>query len=394
MARSWLITSRGIAKKIKNATHFSTYQFNDSWVDANLECPNCKHLIDNSDVTLEWPGLPAGVKFDPSDLELLEHLEGKVGSGNSKPHMFIDEFIPTLEENEGICYTHPENLPGIKNDGSNIYFFHRISNAYATGCRKRRKISRNNNSSSEEHVRWHKTGKTKSILENGVRKGWKKIMVLYKGSKRGCKPDKANWVMHQYHLGAEEDEKDGELVVSKIFYQLHTKQTERLDMDSVEEESNVFALRVSPRTPKTNTPQPPRSKKKNQGGVDEDDVRQLQDEEEQYREEHAAPILDLKKKGESAAWWSCESQAVEDPRSLDESLLCHEVLDSFPLEASLHFDYPNLDRAMNGTLDPYAGTAFGSFDLDSIEIGTPPDFQLADFQFGSQESITSWLDRF
>lgn len=127
-------------------------------------------------------------------------------------------------------------------------------------------------------MRWHKTGKTKSILENGVRKGWKKIMVLYKGSKRGCKPDKANWVMHQYHLGAEEDEKDGELVVSKIFYQLHTKQTERLDMDSVEEESNVFALRVSPRTPKTNTPQPPRSKKKNQGGVDEDDVRQLQDE--------------------------------------------------------------------------------------------------------------------
>lgn len=63
-------------------------------------------------VSLEWPGLPAGVKFDPSDLELLEHLEGKVGLGNSKPHMFIDEFIPTLEENEGICYTHPENLPG------------------------------------------------------------------------------------------------------------------------------------------------------------------------------------------------------------------------------------------------------------------------------------------
>lgn len=63
-------------------------------------------------VSLEWPGLPAGVKFDPSDVELVEHLAGKVGHGNSKPHVFIDEFIPTLEGDEGICYTHPENLPG------------------------------------------------------------------------------------------------------------------------------------------------------------------------------------------------------------------------------------------------------------------------------------------
>lgn len=63
-------------------------------------------------VSLEWPGLPAGVKFDPSDQELLEHLAGKVGLDNSKSHMFIDEFIPTLEEDQGICYTHPENLPG------------------------------------------------------------------------------------------------------------------------------------------------------------------------------------------------------------------------------------------------------------------------------------------
>lgn len=63
-------------------------------------------------VSIEWPGLPAGVKFDPSDAELLEHLAGKIWLGNSKPHLFIDEFIPTLNEDEGICYTHPENLPG------------------------------------------------------------------------------------------------------------------------------------------------------------------------------------------------------------------------------------------------------------------------------------------
>ena len=52
------------------------------------------------------------MKFDPSDQELLEHLEEKIGVGGSKPHMFIDEFIPTVENDAGICYSHPENLPG------------------------------------------------------------------------------------------------------------------------------------------------------------------------------------------------------------------------------------------------------------------------------------------
>ena len=60
----------------------------------------------------EWPRFSAGVKFDPSDVELLEHLAAKCGVGNSKPHMFMDEFIPTVDREEGICYTHPENLPG------------------------------------------------------------------------------------------------------------------------------------------------------------------------------------------------------------------------------------------------------------------------------------------
>ena len=60
----------------------------------------------------EWPGLPLGVKFDPSDIELLEHLAAKCGIANADPHKFLHEFIPTLESTEGICYTHPENLPG------------------------------------------------------------------------------------------------------------------------------------------------------------------------------------------------------------------------------------------------------------------------------------------
>ncbi|KAF2283489.1 hypothetical protein GH714_010769 [Hevea brasiliensis] len=60
----------------------------------------------------DLPGLPAGVKFDPTDQELLEHLEGKVKSDARKIHPLIDEFIPTIEGENGICYTHPEKLPG------------------------------------------------------------------------------------------------------------------------------------------------------------------------------------------------------------------------------------------------------------------------------------------
>ena len=66
-------------------------------------------------VVHQWPGLPKGVKFDPSDQELLWHLLAKHGKSGIKPHPFIDEFIPTVEEVDGICYTHPQKLPGICN---------------------------------------------------------------------------------------------------------------------------------------------------------------------------------------------------------------------------------------------------------------------------------------
>jgi hypothetical protein len=59
-------------------------------------------------------GLPAGVKFDPTDQELIEHLEAKVrpGTAAAPSHPLIDDFIPTIEGEDGICYTHPEKLPG------------------------------------------------------------------------------------------------------------------------------------------------------------------------------------------------------------------------------------------------------------------------------------------
>ncbi|KAK4784560.1 hypothetical protein SAY86_018928 [Trapa natans] len=193
-------------------------------------CPSCSHEIKLNKDQLqrgginELPGLPAGVKFDPTDHELLEHLEGKVRSDQRKIHRLIDEFIPTLEGENGICYTHPEKLPGVSKNGQIRHFFHRPSKAYTTGNRKRRKVHSDHEDQAGGETRWHKTGKTRPVFGKGELKGYKKILVLYTNYGKQRKPEKTNWVMHQYHLGDNEEEKDGELVVSKVFYQTQPRQ--------------------------------------------------------------------------------------------------------------------------------------------------------------------------
>ncbi|KXG21499.1 NAC domain-containing protein 10 [Sorghum bicolor] len=185
---------------------------------ASRRCPSCDHELDcNPDMV----GFPAGVKFDPSDQELIEHLESMVKEGGSRAHPLIGDFIHTIDQgNDGICYTHPENLPGVTRNGVSKHFFHRPSKAYTSGTRKRRKIKSERGLRSCDDVGeacWHKTGKTRPVLVGGQQKGWKKTLVLYNSYGKQRKPEKTNWVMHQYHLGREE--KDGELVVSKVFYQ-------------------------------------------------------------------------------------------------------------------------------------------------------------------------------
>ncbi|EPS60726.1 hypothetical protein M569_14078, partial [Genlisea aurea] len=221
---SWLVDQNRIATKIRSASG-SLDPGEINWKsNPTKPCPSCQYVIDNSDVIEVWPGLPRGVKFDPSDQEIIWHLLAKVGDDNLKPHPFIDEFIPTVEEEDGICYTHPQNLPGVKQDGSASHFFHRAVKAYATGTRKRRKIQGIEDTGD---VRWHKTGRTKPVNLDGLQKGCKKIMVLYLSSAKGGKAEKTNWVMHQYHLGTGEDERDGEYVISKVFYQQQHKPTEK-----------------------------------------------------------------------------------------------------------------------------------------------------------------------
>lgn len=50
------------------------------------------------------------MKFEPTDQQLLQHLEAKV---HHKLHSLIDKFIPTVDEGDnGIHLIHPEILPG------------------------------------------------------------------------------------------------------------------------------------------------------------------------------------------------------------------------------------------------------------------------------------------
>ncbi|XP_074587233.1 NAC domain-containing protein 73-like [Curcuma longa] len=197
----------------------------------------------------EEEGLPAGVKFDPTDQELLEHLESKARADPMRLHPLIDEFIPTIEGEDGICYTHPEKLPGVSEDGVVRHFFHRPSRAYTTGTRKRRKVVVQSTSPEAQgsETRWHKTGKTRPVFAaaaGGRLKGFKKILVLYTNYGKQRKPQKTNWIMHQYHLGVDEEEKDGELVVSKVFYQTQPRQCTA----TVKEVLNVNALEAKYKT--------------------------------------------------------------------------------------------------------------------------------------------------
>ncbi|GAU29027.1 hypothetical protein TSUD_165450, partial [Trifolium subterraneum] len=469
----WLFNKGGFATKLKSTTLSLADQIKDC--GAYCECPNCHHRIDNSDVS--WPGLPLGTKFDPSDVELLEHLAAKCGVGNLEPHMFIEEFIPILEGDQGICYTHPENLPGAKKDGSSVHFFHRTMNAYSVGQRKRRKI--HHRDSTEAHVRWHKTGKTKAIIENGVHKGFKKIMVLYIRSEKESKSYKSDWKMHQYHLGTDEDEKNGEYVVSKIFY----KQVDKIEEKPMAEEPDNITSRTSPRTPKPNPLNPPRTGKcvENDDNIDETTLLSFAQDAKSIPAESHTPqsdildhnstensawlagvsqaleksyydglddilfckeildsstlfdefgldsitsndlpyyenkmtengnvtsgtstsvldTLELSNPPENSAWLAGESQALENSEYKDDLLLCKEILDSSALldDSGLHSittkDIAYYDNRMTGNDNITSGTTSTSV-LDTLELGTPPDFDLTNLTFGSQDSILDWVDR-
>ncbi|XP_071724458.1 uncharacterized protein [Rutidosis leptorrhynchoides] len=351
---SWILNGRAFAQKITGAIITS----DDG--EPSRECPNCHYNINNNDVSYGWPGFPAGVKFEPSDADLILHLAAKCNIRDMQPHAFLNEFIPTLDGESGINYTHPENLPGSRRDGSSIHFFHRTSNAYASGQRKRRKIeSQSSNSREELHFRWHKTGRTKPIMIDGVRMGWKRIMVLYTSSKKEKGPVKSNWVMHQLYLGTQEDAQHGDYVVSKILYQISKSSADKAEESSITEDHD----KNNPKTPTTNTPNPPRPGNllvQTNSGLEEELTSQRTEPVVQVEDDELGYLL-----------------GSQPPQSLDflnfPNLMCKERVDP-PFEDTL----PCTDLACNPSEASGSNEAMSSCisELVNIETDTPPDFNL------------------
>nr|AOC59209.1 NAC transcription factor 25 [Haloxylon ammodendron] len=431
--RSWLVDGNRIATKIKCASK-TCDAGNIKWKSNPTRlCPSCHHTIDNNDVAQEWPGLPRGVKFDPTEQEIIQHLIAKSGIGDEVPHPFIDEFIPTVDEDDGICYTHPQNLPGVKQDGCASHFFHRSIKAYNTGTRKRRKIHVDD----WGDVRWHKTGRTKPVMLNGVQKGCKKIMVLYVTPKGG-KSEKTNWVMHQYHLGTEENEKDGNYVISKVFYQqqLQVKQSDRT-ADDISDVAEDIVLKADPVTPKPVTPEPLRNDRlldpgnevtpscidygvQDHGiGFEQDHDMVFGDEGplpgpsmlnddyntvpvcENYTDHQVAEHNDNQveehndNEVEEVNW----SQDLLNSQQLVEGIsLCDDLLQS----QSPNRDDVNDVMKKRSAFSDYArlGPEHLKKDLEecsdlvldpaNIDLDTPPDFRLSQLEFGSQDSYVAW----
>ncbi|XP_042015726.1 SUPPRESSOR OF GAMMA RESPONSE 1-like isoform X2 [Salvia splendens] len=374
MDRSWLVDGRSLARKVINAGLPASCRIKDC--GANTRCPKCHHLIDNSDFPHEWPGFPAGVKFDPSDAELLDHLAAKRGVWKSEPHLFIDEFIPTLEGEGGICYTHPQNLPGAKMDGSSAHYFYRIANAYASGRRKRRRIG----DQESARVRWHKTGKTKPVMQSGIHRGFKKIMVLYETSKRGCKADKCNWVMHQYHLGSDKDEKEGEYVVSKIFHQPEKESEKVGSLTLVKEESDVHvkAVHVIPMTPKMTTPDPPCQDQTPYSDSDDYFLQSLLQETEHLNEPYHSSYSSRLEEVEFITCLAGNTEA--DDFNRPNSLSCNEIFDSKDASGDINAVH---NRDTTGCC--------GIGELENLDLDVAPDFN--ELQFSSQDSVFDSLDR-
>ncbi|KAL6186631.1 hypothetical protein ACLB2K_042751 [Fragaria x ananassa] len=447
---SWLVDKKRIATKIRNASASDPGRI--KWqTDPTRACPNCQYTIDNSDVSQEWPGLPKGVKFDPTDQEITWHLLAKTGSGGLRPHPFIDTFITDFDGDDGVLCSHPKKLPGIKQDGSVSHFFHVAIKAYNTGTRKRRKI----HDDDYGDIRWHKTGRTKPVILDGIQRGCKKIMVLYTSTAKGGKAEKTNWVMHQYHLGTDEDEKEGEYVISKICYQQQqVKQADKTDQNSPE--SSDPMIQADPVTPKSVipealnpdcnlvedipvacaepnsvTPEPPRPERRQSTlGFGEDthvastdpflqmqmnhrDMDCFEDEvhhgyeQSGSHDQHSVEIPndeainnDVNHTQEDPKWWDSESQNLLDSQQLVEGLsLCDDLLQS---QSPIRGEHGNEPAQIKPCLADYAKLGAENLKKDleecqniilnpaNMELGTPPDFRLSQLEFGSQDSFLSW----
>ncbi|GER41310.1 NAC domain containing protein 85 [Striga asiatica] len=237
-------------------------------------------------VCVDWPDRPAGVKFDPSDVELLEHFAAKSGVGRAKK------------------------------DGTSVHFFYRITNAYASGQRKRRRIQ-----NQENVINVHKTGITKA------------------------------------------DENVG---VSKIFYQPHK--------DKLTEECNIATAQLIPNAPFTTDSYPPRLE--NYFSTDYFTQLFLQGKEYSKEPPHHRSF-DSGTNNEIGYATSLDENSEVADLSRADSLLCDKIIHSYTNLDDLKPNIPSLTQAgfdVSSSYQKYGNASHDISDLNNLLLDTLPDF--------------------
>jgi len=171
-----------------------------------------------------WPGLPRGVEFNPSDGDLLWHLAAEVGNGQAERHPFINKFITSVVDDREFSYTHPRDIPGVRQDGHASYFFHRRFESYSN--------------EGDENIIWKKIGTSRSIFLDGTLQGCKEVFVLYADMMSDKGSHQTDWRLHQYHIRNTVKHEE-ELVLSKIFFESRDSLCELAEEARVEAELDV-----------------------------------------------------------------------------------------------------------------------------------------------------------
>ncbi|KAL5654063.1 hypothetical protein ACJX0J_033382, partial [Zea mays] len=169
-------------------------------VSCSLDDVNLKFydaVLDSS-----WPGLPRGVEFNPSDSDLLWHLAAEVGNALAERHPFINEFIKFVDDVREFICTHPQHIPGVRQDGRASYFFHRSFEPY---------INENDVNNCLKKI-----GSHRSIILDGTLMGCKEVFALYADMPSDKRSQETDWRLHQYHL-QNTVKAESEIVASKIF---------------------------------------------------------------------------------------------------------------------------------------------------------------------------------
>ncbi|KAK7840874.1 nac transcription factor 32, partial [Quercus suber] len=202
---------------------------------SSLFCPQRREQAINNLVQLQAKRVanrkfPPGIKFRPTDLELIQfYLYFKI-KNNCVP------WWNQITEVE--LYNHsPEFLAEqFPQYGNNVwYFFTSRERKYPNGSRPKRTTNSGY---------WKATGVDKEIRENGILKGLKKTLVFYKGEPQHG--DKTKWIMHEYRLvdapiptkRSPNDMKLDDCVLCKIYSTNNRKSSEQ-DEDHPEVVSDI-----------------------------------------------------------------------------------------------------------------------------------------------------------